>query len=390
MRLIHTSDWHLGMDYYRRDRSDELFRQVEQVCDLAREKEADVLLVVGDIFECRTKERAHETTKRLARTLAPYVRAGLHVVLIPGNHDDREHFRMMHSLLDLERGERERVRVISDREDFLFEIGGVQFACVPYPARELLEKHRAELTGAQRSVALNARLAELVRGLTAHLDPDRPSIFAIHINVEGVTLASGKESTYWEDMRLARGDLPANVSYIALGHIHQSYPIEHAVPCHYSGSFDRMDMGEWQEEKCVLMVDIPPSGPATVTPLKLDATPFYKITVPSSGLDELSKWYTDCDRAYAELTIEYTGDENTVALRQRANEMFMCCVDVCFTGDQPSQISANAPAQPGNYAETVRQHLRECYNDDPDLPELERRADELIEEALHALTKNQA
>jgi exonuclease SbcD len=389
MRLIHTSDWHLGMDYYRRDRSDELFRQVEQVCNLARAKEADVLLIAGDIFECRTKERTHETTKRLARTLAPFVRDGLHVILIPGNHDDREHFRMMHSLLDLERGERERVHVISDREDFFFEIDGVQFVTIPYPARELLEPNRAELSGVQREVALNARVAELVRNWTARLDPSRPSVFATHINVEGVTLASGKESTYLEDLKLARGDLPTNVSYIALGHIHQPHPIEHAVPCHYSGSFDRMDMGEWKEEKCVLMVDIPTTaGPATVTPLKLEATPFYDIIASSAGLDELPKWYTDCDRAFVQIQIECTEDDDTVALCRRVNEIFPRCIKVSFVGDDPTPLSTNAPAQPRNYTETVTKHLSDCFGNDPDLPELERRAGELIEEALHALTKN--
>ena len=267
----------------------------------------------------------------------------------------------------------------------------MQFLTIPYPAREFLEPHRAELSGVQRDVALNARVAELVRGWTARLDPSRPSVFATHINVEGVTLASGKESTYIEDLKLARGDLPTNVSYIALGHIHQPHPIEHVVPCHYSGSFDRMDMGEWKEEKCVLMVDIPAAaGPATVTPLKLEATPFYDITVPSSGLDELPKLYADCDRAFVYLRIELTEDDkhNSVALHRRVKEIFPRCINVEFIGDDASPLSVNAPTQPRNYTETVTKHVRGCFGDDPDLPELEHRAGELIEEALHALTKN--
>jgi DNA repair protein SbcD/Mre11 len=388
MRLIHTSDWHLGSFYYGYDRMEELFRQVEQVCALASEHKADALLVAGDIFECRTKERAHETTKRLARTLAPYIQDGLHVILMPGNHDDREHFRMMHSLLELEHGECERIHVISDRDDFLFQINGVQFIAVPYPARELLEKHRADLTGAQRNVALNARLAELVRGLTGHLDPDRPALFTTHINVEGVTLTSGKETTYLEDLKLSRNDLPANVSYIALGHIHQAHAIEHVVPCHYSGSFDRMDMGEWKDEKCVLLVDISQTGPATVTSLPLKATPFYDITISSSEIDSLSERYKDCDRAFVRLHIKCVAGDDTVALRCRVNEIFPRCIDLDFPGEHLSRLSTNAPAQPKDYVTTVTDYLSQLYGNDPDLPELERRAQELIQEAHNALTKN--
>ncbi|MBI1923822.1 exonuclease subunit SbcD, partial [Candidatus Poribacteria bacterium] len=269
MRILHTSDWHLGSRLSVYDRTDELFHQVERICQFTEQYNADVLLVAGDIFECRST-LLPELTKRLADVLAPSVRGGRHIILVPGNHDNREHFRMMHTLLSLEQGQSERVHIIQTRD--IFTIAGVQFAVIPYPVRELLEPYRSEVTGAtQRHVALSSAYANLVRAVVDALDPSLPAVFVAHINVAGVTTPSGHELTYDDDIRLGTADLPlaSNLAYIALGHIHQSQRIPHPVPYYYSGSIDRLNMGEREDEKCVLLVDVPPHGPATVEPLPL-------------------------------------------------------------------------------------------------------------------------
>src|SRR5205085_439973 len=120
-----------------------------------------------------------------------------------------------------------------------------------------------------------------------------PAVFVTHINVEGVIAISGKEiGNYDQDINLALKALPHNVSYIALGHIHQQQQIKsHPVPCFYCGSFDRMDFGEREEEKGVLLVDVPETGPATITPLPLETTPFYDLHVTSAERDRLAERY---------------------------------------------------------------------------------------------------
>src|SRR6185369_17286232 len=106
MRILHTSDWHLGLRLSGCDRTDDLFSQVGRICQLAEENKCDVLLVAGDVFV----NRSPENTKRLADLLSPYVRRGLHIVLVRGNHDKPDHFQMMRALLAIE-GESERVHV---------------------------------------------------------------------------------------------------------------------------------------------------------------------------------------------------------------------------------------------------------------------------------------
>ncbi|HEY9667597.1 MAG TPA: exonuclease subunit SbcD, partial [Coleofasciculaceae cyanobacterium] len=188
MRILHTSDWHLGNKLYKvHDRTDELFSQVERICQLTEEHKADVLLVAGDVFALHRSELIKQPalTKRLANVLAPYVRRGLHVILVPGNHDNREHFRMMQALLTLEQGQSDRVHVVQTRD--IFTINGVQFAIIPYPSRELLEPHRSDATGStERNVVLSSAYANLVRSVVDALDPSLPAVFVAHINVAGV------------------------------------------------------------------------------------------------------------------------------------------------------------------------------------------------------------
>ncbi|BAZ03348.1 putative exonuclease (plasmid) [Tolypothrix tenuis PCC 7101] len=390
MRILHTSDWHLGHKVNRTyDYSNELFTQIERICQLTEEHQVDVLLVAGDIFV----RRAPEVTKHLAKILSPYVQRGLHIILLPGNHDDREHFRMMNALLSLEQGGSDRVHIVETRE--IFTIKDVQFAVIPYPNRDLLEPHRADATGkTERNVVLSTAYANLVRSVVDALDPSLPAVFVAHVNVAGVTTPSEKELSYDQDIRLGTADLPlaSNLAYIALGHIHQQQQIEHPIPCWYSGNIERLDMGERKDDKSVLLVDVPPEGVATVTTweqeatLKLDATPFHDITIPAAELETLPSLYPDSDRAFFKIRLELQPGDDPVFLQRRVRESCPRCLDVTFSGQGLSRTAGNIPDRPEDFATTVLEYLRQVYADDPDLAELEKRTNELMREVNDVIT----
>ncbi len=389
MRILHTADWHLGSSLSGHKRIDEFFGQIEHICQLTEEHNVDVLLVAGDIFESRAS-MLPELTKQLANTLAPYVRRGLHVILMPGNHDNRDLFRMIQALLTLENDQTERVHVVQTRE--IFSIDNVQFAVIPYPTPELLEPYLPESIGTtQRNVALSKAYAELVRGIVNALDPSRPAIFVGHINVAGVTTPSDHELNYNSDLRLGREDLPvaSNLAYIALGHIHRCQELSHPIPCYYSGSIDRLNWGEKDDNKAVLLVDVPQNGPATVTPFPIQATPFYDLSLKSADLDTLMSRYPDLDRAFVHVHLECQVGDDPVALQRQVRELCPRCLEVQLTGEGlSSPIAANLPANPRDYATTVLEHLRQVYADDPDLPELEKRTNDLLREVSDAIAKN--
>src|SRR5262249_37550095 len=154
----------------------------------------------------------------------------------------------------------------------------------------------------------------------------------------------------------------------------------------YSGSLDRMDLGERKDNKRVVLVEIDDSGLATVTDIPLDATPFDDIQVAASELENFAESYADRERAYVRVTINLTPEDDQLKYQRLARELFPRCLEVRFTGAYAAATSANALENPTDYVVTVNDHLEREFKDDPDLPELKRLAQNLIQEAQDALT----
>jgi exonuclease SbcD len=380
MRILHTADWHLGSQLHGYDRTDGLFHQVKQVCEIAKQHEVEVLLVAGDVFEKR-RSALPELTKKLAELLAPYIRDGMHVVLLPGNHDDREHFNMMNALLTLEQGQSERVHIVKTKE--IFSINNVQFAAIPYPLHEALQSYRVEVRGAtERNVSLSTAYADLVRSVVDSLNTTLPTVFIAHINIAGVTTPSEHELTYDEDIRLGRGDLPitSNLKYIALGHIHQNQKIDHPIPCYYSGSIDRMNWGERDDQKQVILIDIPEQGDCEVTQISLETTPFYSLEVKTSQLAEMPSIYPDLDHAFVMVQVKNDNGVDPASIYRMVREICPRQINIEVIGSEEKELHTSLVMHPKSYSETVRDYLTERYKDDSDLPELEKLTNQLLEE----------
>jgi DNA repair exonuclease SbcCD nuclease subunit len=244
-------------------------------------------------------------------------------------------------------------------------------------------------TGAgERNQTLSVILADVVREVVERLDPAKPSVFVTHVQVYGVKTVSERELTYRDDICLSRESLPVNVSYIALGHIHQAQQIEHVVPCWFSGSFDRMDLGERDDEKCVLLVDVTDSGPANVTRYPIEMTPFVEVNICSDDLEDFATGFIDRERTYVRLNIECASGTNPLEIHRRARELFARCVEFNQVGEQLTAVTASAPASPKDYKKTVMEHLESKFAEDADLPELKARAELLIQEVSNALATN--
>lgn len=393
MKIIHTSDWHLGGSWNGIDRTDELFAQVDCVCEIVREKQADVLLVVGDIFERVSRDRLHQNSKRLAEKMKILLENGCHVVLVPGNHDYRDHFRLMKAFLELESGKSERIHVAEGFDEF--EINGVQFIVLPYPDREVLEEigkfAASNVIGkGERNKLLSDTLADSIRKIDETIDPSKPAVFATHLQIIGVNYSgTPKEASYNEDISLASNCLPQKASYIALGHIHKCQEIEKsAVPCWYSGSFDRMDLGEREDEKFVLLVDInEQSQDVKVEKVPIDCNRFDEISILAEELEEIAEKYENREKIYGNLNIKYTADDDTVSLTRRSQELFPRFRRNLIREDV-QLVETDTLDNPYNPKETVHQFLEAQFGDDNDLVELIQRADELILEVEDAFEKN--
>ena len=382
MKLLHTADWHLGAKLGGHDLTPVLLQQVERLCALCDEQKVDVLLVAGDVFE--KKYNLADSTKKLAQILRPRVQNGLHVILVPGNHDDREHFRMMRELLSLghDAALAARVKIVENAE--VFPLCGVQFGVLPYPNREMLLQNRPEVQGDNRLIGSSAAYVDLVRKVGDRLklrgaEKRQPMVFVAHTTIIGVKTPQNHEINNSADICIGRDDLPLDVAYIALGHIHQKQKIATTSPCYYSGSLDRLDMGEWKDDKFALLVDVPPLGPASVEEIALGVTPCLKLQITASDFDTLHEIYPEIGRAFAHVEIDpQNGDK--VALRRRINEICPRVLDVQITGAEALPRLVSAPAKPRDFRATALDHVREIFALDPDLAGLETETKKLMDE----------
>lgn len=392
MKFIHTADWHLGLRLGAHDLTEIQFAQIERIVGFCQEHQAEVLVVAGDVFEKRTGLAA--LTKRLAAILKPQIERGLHVILVPGNHDDREHFRMMRTLLNVEDDSQKRLHIVEKQENF--ELCGVQWGIVPYPDRDSLAQYLQnqgdQSAGTEaRNQALSTAYSQLVAGVAANFSPQKPAVLVAHITVAGVTTPSEMELSYNQDIRIGSRDLPSNVAYIALGHIHQKQQIsgDNVVPTFYSGNLDRYNRGERHDpKKGVWLVEIPTAVArphAQTTWLDLPVTPFHDITIRAEEVESLPEKYSDLDRAFVHVTLDCSQTLDPIKARRRVYELCARVLDCVTTGEGATSATTENFA-PRDWRQTTLDYIVERFAGRADLPDLQLKTEDLLKEVENALT----
>src|SRR3954471_23274143 len=86
MRILHTSDWHVGKVLKGRSRLDEHIRVLAQVVEIAKAEQPDLVIVAGDLYD--TAAPTADATRVVTRALTALQRTGAQVVAIGGNHDN--------------------------------------------------------------------------------------------------------------------------------------------------------------------------------------------------------------------------------------------------------------------------------------------------------------
>lgn len=386
MKIIHTSDWHLGP----REFLDSTLANIKRLCEIGDEREARVMIVAGDIFHNR--QNLPEATRRVAEILRPSIKRGMHLIIVPGNHDDRAHLSMMAKLLEIGGGP-PRIHIASKMLQ-IFEIedpilGAVQFGTLPYPTQEQYLESQAEIaTAGQQNQGISAIMDSHARRLRAKFDPSKRAVFITHLNITGVTTPSGHEYEIWEDLRMGTESLPDEncVAYIALGHIHQNYPIEgHPIPAHYCGSIERTNLGERDDKKGALWVEIPQYGNASVERICLDewATPFYKIRCTLEEVADLPAKHPRFDEAFVNCTItgatEAQRGQISRELRAACRQLLECTLEGVEIAPLPTGL---APGE--DKASFAMDYLRDQLSSHAQWPELEKRARRLIDAQFNA------
>jgi len=334
MKLLHTADWHLGDRLGRVDRTDDLRRAVERVAAYCKQEAVDVLLVAGDLFsELARPDALRETIRHWQDVFREFLETGGTILTLTGNHDNENFCQtLVHAMSlaaptvgkpgDLVPPGRLYLAAdptfvkLADKEHGT----EVQFVLMPYPTPNRLLKGDAGQKYAspdEKNRLLVKAWSDSLVTLRAHpkYDPTAPSVLAAHVHMFGSTIGPSlfRLSTE-EDVVVNGDDLAGQFDYVALGHIHKPQALT-APHVRYSGSIEKMDLGEQADQKGVVLVDIGPEGRRDEPVLlPLPATPVYEITVQDPGLDipQLRADFPDAKNDLVNLHIQYTAGKDVL------------------------------------------------------------------------------
>ena len=330
MRVLHTSDWHIGRTLYGRKRYEEFEAFLTWLAETIQQNEIDALLVAGDVFDTSApSNRAQELYYRfLCRVAASSCR---HVVVVAGNHDSPSFLNAPKELLKAL-----DVHVVGSStefpEDEVLVLRNGQDApelivcAVPYlrdrdirvaEAGESVEdKERKLIDGIRTHYAAVAASAEQKR---EELGVDIPIVAMGHLFTAGGQTVDGdgvRELYVGSLAHVTSGIFPTCFDYVALGHLHVPQKVNESETIRYSGSPLPMGFGEAKQQKSVCQVEF---HSTSVSVQLLDVPVFQKLKRVKGDWDGISSRIREFSATGSRgwLEVIYEGDEVIGDLRER-------------------------------------------------------------------------
>ena len=262
MRLLHTSDWHLGRSFHREDLIAAQAGFVDFLVETVRAERVDAVLVSGDVYDRALPSvdavaLCNEALRRLAAT-------GVRVVLVSGNHDSAQRLGFGSDLIDAA-GIHLRTDPARCGQPVLLADGHGPVAVYALPYLEPAAVHD-RLGCAERSHA--AVLGAAMTAVRADLRTRRArSVVLAHAFVTGGQPSDSERDISVGGIGSVPADMFAGVDYAALGHLHGAQAVSERV--RYSGSPLPYSFSEEHHRKAVLLVDLgaEASAPIRVEPL---------------------------------------------------------------------------------------------------------------------------
>jgi exonuclease SbcD len=243
MKILHTADWHLGQNFYERDRLDEQRKFLDFLLEQIQSNQVDLLIIAGDIFDTANPPRAAE---QLYYEFVTRLHSLGHceAVVIGGNHDSAPHLDAPKSVLS-----HLRIRVVGAMPDdpqnavFRFERHGqrVCVAAIPFLRdRDVRRAIEGESFDAMET-RTKAGIIEIYRAIAEHCMVDAPSSEVLigtgHLTAVGGSLSDSERSIHIGNLGSISADqFPSEFDYLALGHLHTPQAVGKCEHIRYSGS----------------------------------------------------------------------------------------------------------------------------------------------------------
>lgn len=330
MRILHTSDWHIGRTICGRKRYIEYDSFLTWLAETIQQNDIEVLLVAGDVFDTTApSNRAQELYYQFLHKVS--ASSCKHVVITAGNHDSPSFLNAPKELLkvlnvhvvgNVAGDLNDEVLVLHDQQ----HVPELIVCAVPY----LRDK---DIRTAEVGESINDKERNLLEGISKHytavglladaksleLGMDIPIVGMGHLFTSGGRIVDddGVRELYIGTLaHVSASAFPKSFNYTALGHLHIPQKVNNLETIRYSGSPLPMGFGESNHRKSVCQVDIINDS---VTVKLIEVPTFQPVESIKGDLDCISQRITELlvENINVWLEIIYTGDEIISDLQDR-------------------------------------------------------------------------
>ena len=353
MRVLHTSDWHVGRTFHGRDLLADQEAVLSGLADLVSDEKVDVVLIAGDLYDRAVP--SGEAVEMCVRVLGRIRAAGARIVVTPGNHDSAARVGAF-AQFAAAGGLHLRTRISGLHEPVVIDDqhGPVAFYGIPYlepdPARHALEATSENVPGASEKLQARGHAAVLseamsrVRAELANRPEQTRSVVLAHAFVTGGESSESERTIAIGGVEQVAGAVFDGVDYVALGHLHGPQRLDEHL--RYSGSPLAYSFSEASHRKSFWLLELDESGLAGVERRELRVP--RKLATVRGQLDDLlaEPEHTSLEDCYLSATL--TDEVRPVDAMRRLQQRFPHAVHLEW---QPDGGRATAPLR---YSEAVR------------------------------------
>lgn len=282
LRILHTSDWHLGKNLEGVSRLDEQEVFLQDFIKIVRDNNVDLVIIAGDVYDnsnppARAEKLFYNTLKNICNE------GETSVIIISGNHDNPERLVAASPLAQsegiimvglpktvIEVGTYGKCEVVDSGEGYIeISINGENAVIItlPYPSEKRLnEILKEEIDENEKRKNYSDRIKCIFDNLSKKYRKDTINIAVSHLFVWGSTSSESERPIQLGGSLAVDGSaLPKDAQYIALGHLHrcQKVNIEN-LPAYYSGSPIQYSKSERTYTNSCFLVDLEPNKVANV------------------------------------------------------------------------------------------------------------------------------
>ena len=330
MKILHTSDWHLGQNFYNKSRKNEHERFLQWLLEQVTEHDIDAIIVAGDIFDTSTPPSyAREMYNKF---VVDSNKIGCQLVLLGGNHDSVSVLKETQQLLKYMGAD----VIPNTNEDHATQVvelkgknGDVEalVCAIPFIRPRDVLISQAGVTGVERQKQLGDAIkqhyqsvydAAVEKRATFENSEHMPIIATGHLTAMGVQQSDSVRDIYVGNLDGFAADGFPDADYIALGHIHRPQVVAKREYIRYCGSPIPLSFDELKSQKQVCVVEFV-EGVRTISQLPVPTfQPLAEIKGDLSEIESQLNQYLGLDSEQSVwLSIEVQAQDYLSDLQER-------------------------------------------------------------------------